>query len=233
MLKYVQSPAGSWTTMIRATTLATLLLIASLAGCLSDDAADLQTGDGVDGGTTDRGNETADGGNGTGPTPAPRNAPPTANLTANVTNGSAPLAVSFDLTGEDADGDNLTWSFDADGDGEADADGAELPASFEYVYDEPGNYTAVLNVSDAEVSTAAELLIVVEVAVQAGPLICDRPGATSYGGTLYTLNEGGTWFFRESNGMPGLQVENNHPTGHDLFTNDAWADCEQGDQMVL
>jgi hypothetical protein len=46
------------------------------------------------------------------------------------------------------------------------------------------------------------------------------------------------WVFRESNGRPGLQVANNHPTGaagadQDIEEfNPAWADCEQGDQLV-
>lgn len=203
----------------------------ALAGCLAEDDGGATADDGAD--FAGQGNQTMDSGNETNETALPENAPPTASLTANVTNGSAPLPVRFDLSGDDSDGDNLTWTFDADGDGEADANGTDLPSTFEHTFEEAGNYTAVLTVSDEEDSASSNVTITVEVPVATGPVICDRPNASSYGGTLYTIGEGGTWVFAETNGMPGLQVENNHPTGHDLFTNDAWVDCEQGDQMVL
>ncbi len=218
--------------MVRSIAMATLLLITALAGCLGDETSGLETDDGTAGDdSAGQGNQTTGTGNETTTAPPVENAPPTANLVANVTNGSAPLAVAFDLEGDDEDGDDLTWSFDADGDGEADADGTELPATFAFTYEEAGNYTAVLTVSDAEASASANVTITVEAPVATGPIICDRPDATSYGGALYTVD--GTWFFAETNGMPGLQVENNHPSGQGIFTNDAWADCEEGDQMVL
>lgn len=219
--------------MMRTLSLAILLLTTALAGCLGDETAGVQSDDGATDGAPAGGNETTGAGNETTAAPAAENAPPTADLTANVTNGSAPLAVGFDMGGDDEDGDNLTWSFDADGDGEADADGTELPATFAFTYEEAGNYTAVLTVSDAEDSASANVTITVEVPVEAGPNICDRPNADSYGDTIYVLDEGGTWFFAETNGMPGLQVENNHPSGEGIFINDDWADCVQGDQMVL
>lgn len=219
--------------MMRTLTIAGLLLITALAGCLAEETGGLETDDGV-GGADDsagQGNQTTGTGNETDAAPPAENTPPTADLTANVTNGSAPLAVTFDLAGDDADGDDLTWTFDADGDGETDADGASLPAAFNFTYDEVGNYTATLTVSDAEDSATANVTITVEAPVATGPIICDRPDADSYGDALYTVD--GTWVFAETNGMPGLQVENNHPSGQGLFINDAWADCEEGDQMIL
>lgn len=221
---------------MRAFTLTGLLVITALAGCLGDEATTDDSGDAMDGmdDSMHQGNETSGSEN---ETAAPAmNAPPTANLTANVTNGSAPLSVSFNLTGDDADGDNLTWSLDVDGNGTVDAEGSDLPATFEFTYEAVGNYTAYLNVTDGQNTTTASLLIVVEVPAVTGPNICDRPDATAYG-PLYVLDEGGTWIFRESNGIPGLQVGNTHPTGPDGggvgFAHPEWGECEQADQMLV
>jgi glucose/arabinose dehydrogenase len=74
------------------------------------------------------------------------NQPPTAVISANPTNGSVPLTVSFDGTGSsDPEGQPLTYSWDLNGDGIfGDATGATAT----YTYTTAGLYTASLRVTD-------------------------------------------------------------------------------------
>ncbi len=214
---------------MRVTIVSSLVLFAALSGCLADEATPASTTASTTASSDD--NSTAS------PTPtntsvsvAP-NTPPTANLSSDAPNGTAPLNVTFTVNGTDVDGDNLTWTLDADGDGTADYNGTELPSEVVHEYLDAGNYTAFLNVTDGENFTTANLTIVVEVPAS-GSLACDRPGATSVGGEFYVVSEGGDWVFMESNGMPGLQVENNHPIGDPLWVNPTWVGCADGDQMI-
>jgi uncharacterized repeat protein (TIGR01451 family) len=76
------------------------------------------------------------------------NQPPDAVIAAVPTNGPAPLTVQFDGSGSaDPDGDALAYAWDLDGDGAFD-DGTGMSVSF--VYNNPGNYTARLRVTDPE-----------------------------------------------------------------------------------
>jgi PKD repeat protein/glucose/arabinose dehydrogenase len=71
---------------------------------------------------------------------------PEVEVTADPTEGDAPLTVQFDSSGTtDPDGDVLTWSWDFDNDGTEDSTD---PAP-SHTYDTAGDYTAVLTVTDA------------------------------------------------------------------------------------
>lgn len=78
---------------------------------------------------------------------SPQNAPPVANITADVTNGPAPLTVNFSAaTSTDPNpGDTLTYAWDLDGDGQLDDSTAIAP---QYTYTTGGNFTVTLRVTD-------------------------------------------------------------------------------------
>lgn len=128
--------------MNRALQVLPIVAMLAIAGCLGggNEPSSDETEPGPD--------ATQVGGNETGGPATGVNAPPVAAVTANVTNGSAPLNVTFTLEGSDEDGDNLTWEFDADGDGDAAHDGNVLPATVNVTFNETGLYLAVLRVSD-------------------------------------------------------------------------------------
>lgn len=74
------------------------------------------------------------------------NAPPVAVAEATPTEGKAPLTVEFDgLKSSDKEGD-ISFSWDFNGDGIEDS--TEAKASF--TYENPGDYTATLTVTDAD-----------------------------------------------------------------------------------
>ncbi|MBI2077171.1 MAG: PKD domain-containing protein [Euryarchaeota archaeon] len=88
------------------------------------------------------------------------NAPPTGGLNASVLEGAAPLNVTFNITGEDADGDALRWTLDADGDNASDAQGDSVPATTFFNYTEPGTYNATVTVSDGTASNSTTIVVV-------------------------------------------------------------------------
>lgn len=132
--------------------LAASLLAIALSGCAGDDVpgADPEDLSGLEG----------------DPATPPINRAPVANLTADLTNGTAPLNVTFTLSGSDADGDNLTWSFDA-GDGNTTANGTSLPATVNVTYAAVGNHSATLTVSDGTNETVQTFLVSVAEAAPA------------------------------------------------------------------
>ncbi|MBB5906356.1 ThuA domain-containing protein [Actinoalloteichus hymeniacidonis] len=78
---------------------------------------------------------------------------PRATVSADVTNGPAPLTVQFDPTGtEDPDDQELTYEWDFDGDGTVDSTEAG-PVS--HTYEEAGEYQARLAVTDTDGLTGA------------------------------------------------------------------------------
>ncbi|HEX9817192.1 MAG TPA: hypothetical protein VGB18_09450, partial [Candidatus Thermoplasmatota archaeon] len=99
--------------MIRATIVSSLVLFAALSGCLADEA-EPQSGTATEPAATTTGTNATTSTNATSAT----NTPPTANLTADVPNGTAPLNVTFTVNGTD-DGDALNWTLDIDADGTA------------------------------------------------------------------------------------------------------------------
>lgn len=106
-----------------------------------------------------------------GPTPTPdgteepgpetngsANEPPTAQLTADITEAEAPADIDFTIDASDEDGDELTWTLDVDGDGEPEADGTgtDLPFTYTHTFQDAGNFTAMLVVSDGQEEAEAE-----------------------------------------------------------------------------
>jgi hypothetical protein len=208
------------------------LLLLALPGCVGDD------GDGEGEETTSSTTTTTTAATNTTTAPPPVNTPPEANLTVDIDNGTAPLAVNFTLNATDLDGDVLNWTFDADGDGVFEANGtsADLPANVTFTYNAPGQWRAVLNVTDGLNATMANLTISVSSGggsgggggeelpwatvdelgqchaangfiEEVGPgWIHDRTTLPVPLTGLADPNGGGTWVYEESNGVPGLQL---------------------------
>lgn len=79
---------------------------------------------------------------------APTNDPPVAVLSANPTNGTAPLNVDFNASGSyDLDGTIVDYSWDYDGDGNYDASTGTNPYSA-IIYDVADQYNATVRVTD-------------------------------------------------------------------------------------
>jgi len=100
---------------------------------------------------------------------APANHPPTATIAASVQAGGVPLLVNFTLDGADADGQNVTYTFDADGAAPAEASGslATLHLLTNFTYATVGLYNATLTVSDGLNTTVA--LVSINATAAAGP----------------------------------------------------------------
>jgi PKD domain-containing protein len=159
------------------------------------------------------------------------NHPPSAGLTAAPVNGSAPLNVTFSLSGSDADSDPLNWTLSF-GDGNS-TNGTSLPATVVHQYSLAGNFSVVLRVGDGRggQSSANATVQVIGGAPAAPDLHCHRSGTAA--GPLYQYSgDGGDWVFVEDNGIAGLQVANNH-AGGGPFHNPAWVDCVDGDMQVF
>jgi PKD repeat protein len=181
------------------------------------------------------------------------NSAPSVQFTSNVTDGTAPLAVRFDLNASDADGDALAWSLDVDGDGTADLEGTDLPANFTFTFSAPGEFTARAAASDGTDETLETLVITVADAVvpdePTGPVLQDRgwyeiDPATGIcyvknytelvPGVLYNSPlSGGDWYILEDNDIPGLQIADNHPVGDPIGSGLDLPDCVDGDQVIL
>lgn len=235
------------------------LLLIGLAGCTEkkedggDDADDGGTASGTSTrtgtGTSTRTSTGSASATGTG-SPA-NNTAPTANVTADVDNGTAPLSVNFTLDASDADGDALSWTFDADGDGTPEANGTALPATVQHTFNETGEFRAELAVSDgADNVTAVRLVVVAEGGGGAGGLVerdeyffdpvtgmCHAKEYDEEAPGVYVSGYGGgTWIIVESNDVDGLQLENNHPladvpdSGAALTFEDP---CADGDQTAF
>lgn len=173
------------------------------------------------------------------------NTPPTANVTADVDNGTAPLVVNFTLNGTDADGDALNWTFDADGDGTPEANGTTLPATVQHTYNETGEFRAVLNVTDGEDNaTVVRLIVVAEgdgggegALVERDDYFFDPATGMCHAKEYEELGPGvyawGDWTILEDNDVDGLQLENNHPAKAVPFFNLELEDaCTAGDQIA-
>ncbi len=108
------------------------------------------------------------------------NTAPVATLLASAFNGTAPLNVTFALDATDADGDNLTWSFDH-GEGNT-TEGTALPATVNATY-MAGNWTATFTVSDGTNETIQTLLVTVNATMDAAPAYIQHiEGAFDFGG---------------------------------------------------
>lgn len=153
---------------------------------------------------------------------------PTVNLTATPSNGSAPLNVTFSITGNDTDGDTLRWVLVLGN--ETLGNGTGLPASHNHTFTQAGNHTVVVRVHDGAANVTANVTVVVGAATgePAPPTAsedawvvfnpdgtCDAKG--EIGAVVYVHERGnppgtgfllgaGTWVYEESNSKSGLQV---------------------------
>ncbi|MGB1585953.1 MAG: PKD domain-containing protein [Thermoplasmatota archaeon] len=153
---------------MRIAAIALLLLVTALAGCASDEGNDDPENEPLSGEETptmtqtESQTQTSAPAPGSDPTPnqneAASNLPPSANLSADATQGNPPFEVAFTLGGSD-DNANLTWTFDADGDGAAETFGDALPTTFNFTYETLGEFVANLTVSDGEFDVSATLTI--------------------------------------------------------------------------
>jgi PKD repeat protein len=221
----------------------TILLATAFSGCLADpEAQSVTTTTSSSGAPTASATAGTTGTNGTGgamTSSAPaENTAPTANLTTDLVNGTAPLNVTFTIDGADEDGDELSWTLDADGDGTEDYNGTEVPSAIVHEFTAVGNYTALLTVTDGTDNATASVDIVVEVPPVTGPNLCQR-AATQTAGPVYVFDgDGGTWIFIEANDIPGLQVGNTNLIPEEQAKaigeySALWVGCEDADQMVF
>ncbi|MBF9133228.1 ThuA domain-containing protein [Plantactinospora sp. S1510] len=103
------------------------------------------------------------------------NAPPTVTVTATPVTGTAPVAVSFDGTATDAEGDTpLTYAWDF-GDG-----GTSSSLDANHTYTAPGNFTSTLTVTDAR---GAQSSAYVRVKVEAPNTSCFGARSDEFTGT--------------------------------------------------
>ncbi len=185
---------------------------------------------------------------------------PVGDLSADVTEGEAPLDVVFSFNGTDVDNATLTWTLDVQGDGTPETEGTEnnLPGNFTFTYTEAGQYTPEFVVSDGNANHTVMLLVTVneppaegeegeggeeeeppqfedrgEYLYEFATGHCHRKEYTTY------LTEGvevlyrhDTWVFAESNSVPGLQLEDNHPVGGP-FAYPGVEDCSDGDLILV
>lgn len=156
--------------MIRKTLPWLVMLTLAFSGCLGifdDDLDDEETNNdagadatGNDGGSEDNGTEPGENGAGTENGDDNETEDPlTASLEANVTSGLAPLAVTFSVNGTVGEDRPLQWSLKA-GDDEI-GSGESLPETVEYTFEDAGNHTVVLEVSDG--METAEVNVTIEV----------------------------------------------------------------------
>lgn len=148
-----------------------LALALMLAGCTDDNGSD----DGTDDLTVEDGGagET----NETGETVGEAAGNLTAVLGSSVTEGTAPLLVTFELTTEDGEPrEFIAWTLDVDGDGEVDAEGSSLPATFEHTYTETGTFEALYTLVDGDMTSNTTATITV--------LAGEVPEPVEYKGTI-------------------------------------------------
>ena len=95
----------------------------------------------------------------TGPTVAQAgNRPPSADATANRTDGDAPMDVRFDVTASDPDGDALTYSWDFDTSNGIQTDSSSK--SPRHTYTRRGVYTAAVYVRDARGAESSDSITI-------------------------------------------------------------------------
>lgn len=231
----------------------------------SDDGAE-----GADNGTSEpSGNETEPSGNqtsGSGNETAQGNATADGNATAEQEPAgptykvTIPINVTFDITFDDPEGDDINWTLDVNGDGEADSQGTAiadngtyLPFNFTTSYTDAGNFTVTLTANDGGGDIVAGLLVWAEEAVEEAAEeaesaledrgwyeydpatnLCHVKEYDDYGGTIYVSSlGGGLWVLAETNGVSGLQVSNGGHPGGANFDPSAGDDCIDGDLVVV
>ncbi|MES2155892.1 MAG: hypothetical protein V4510_12225 [bacterium] len=67
--------------------------------------------------------------------------------------GPAPLSINFTLGASDADGDALSWTFDANSDGTKEDSGTDLPKTVAFSYAQAGTSNATFRVTDGRLES--------------------------------------------------------------------------------
>ncbi|GAA3031594.1 PKD domain-containing protein [Actinokineospora globicatena] len=124
------------------------------------------------------------------------NTAPTASLTLDTTRGVAPLLVTATPTGEDPQGDPLTYTLDF-GDGTAPASGALPRGALGHTYSTAGTYLVRLTVSDGRLSATRTATVTVGLAE---PLVANA-------GDDVVANEGTAVRFNGSAARPTTGIE--------------------------
>jgi hypothetical protein len=240
---------------MRGVVAAALLLMMVLSGCVAEKKdADTDSTSGTASGSTSasKSGTSTKTASGTGSlAPAAGNHAPTVNITAAPINGTAPLNVTFALSGSDADNDTLHWVLMLPN--ETIANGTGLPGNHTHAFTDAGNYTVTVSVWDGKVNVTANVTVTVTAAAGAGTGggaketdwatinadgTCDAKGEIAIPGAgLYVHERGdppgtgfaagdGTWVYEETNGLPGLQIG-----GPD--ESDAYIACLNPDTIVF
>lgn len=123
--------------------------------------------------------------------------------------------MTFVVTVSDPDGDALNWTLSF-GDGNRTA--GTRSANATHLFQRGGNFTATLAVTDGRANATATVRVEVQVDAPPSPPLdpaCQRPDALELPGGHYLddrgqptglISEGGTWLYKETNGIAGLQV---------------------------
>ncbi len=87
----------------------------------------------------------------------PLNQPPVAAISADVSSGDAPLAVTLDASASTDDDTIVRYQWDVDGDGEYEVDTADVPA-LDYTFARNGNTMVTVQVTDNDFATSTASL---------------------------------------------------------------------------
>ena len=115
------------------------------------------------------------------------NHPPVASLSVSPSSGYAPLNVTFQINGYDADGNITSWSLDVNSDNAPEfigytPDGCSFPQTINYTYTATGNYTAKFVVSDNNGSKDTSTVTIEVIApAQNNPPSCSISANLTYG----------------------------------------------------
>ncbi len=208
------------------------LLAATLAGCAGEDPLRYPRTST----TSSSASSTSRTSTSAAPAPNATVAPPTANLTVSPANGTAPLNVTLELSGNVTQG-NLTWTL-LFGDGNT-TNGTSLPATLVHLYSGGGNYTPTLTVSDGtrNATATANLTVLPGTAGFAPGLdpACQRPDAVGHDavGWVDDRGSGGTWLYEEANAIPGLQLSMEPSPAGDTDPLGVANNCQNGDALIF
>lgn len=184
--------------------LALILISALFAGCLGaeDDPEGVSQDDPDEGEDGRQG--TGQEGNGQAQDGEPEGVRPEAILSANISQGAAPLNLTLTLDAEHPAPDNLSWvlthALAADNEtGEPDVleEGTGLPVELNHTLEETGNHTFSLTVADGDEQSQTNLTVEVQESGPHGPGVTVSQGNTgsSQGTAAATLTSGDQWQF--------------------------------------